>query len=234
MNMPRFCRAASLSAIGILFCFAAVHAEGPEKKYEDFDKVIAGAKTYDGLFKLYQKDEHVFAEILPHQFDKPFLAPIAIARGGQLAGHTLNFDEQWVIMFKRVGEKVQVIRRNVHFRSGTGPIAKALETTYTDSILMALHIRTVNTIRNTVVIDLSEIFLTNFGNLPFGNLDPNRTGWSKIKTFPRNIELQVKLTGILSVGAIEPGTPTPFGTEVAPGIYAPVLKSAESSETAKF
>ena len=37
-----------------------------------------------------------------------------------------------------------------------------------------------------------------------------------------NIQLEVKLTGILSVGAIEPGSPTEFGTEVAPGIYAPV------------
>jgi primary-amine oxidase len=37
-----------------------------------------------------------------------------------------------------------------------------------------------------------------------------------------NIQLEVKLTGILSVGAMEPGSSRPFGTEVAPGVYAPV------------
>ena len=35
----------------------------PPPKFEDFDKVIAGAKTYEGLFKLYQKDENLYMEI---------------------------------------------------------------------------------------------------------------------------------------------------------------------------
>ena len=36
-----------------------------------------------------------------------------------------------------------------------------------------------------------------------------------------NIQLEVKLTGILSVGAMEPGAELEFGVEVAPGVYAP-------------
>lgn len=36
-----------------------------------------------------------------------------------------------------------------------------------------------------------------------------------------NVQLEVKLTGILSVGAMEPGADTEFGVEVAPGVYAP-------------
>src|SRR5205807_8331464 len=52
-----------------------------EKKYEDFNKVTQGAKEHEGLFKLYLKDDHLFAEIQSHQFDRPFLLPMAIARG---------------------------------------------------------------------------------------------------------------------------------------------------------
>jgi primary-amine oxidase len=37
-----------------------------------------------------------------------------------------------------------------------------------------------------------------------------------------NVQLEVKLTGILSVGAMAPGEERPYGTEVAPGVYAPV------------
>lgn len=37
-----------------------------------------------------------------------------------------------------------------------------------------------------------------------------------------NIQLEVKLTGIMSIGAIEPGTPMEYGLEVAAGIYAPI------------
>jgi primary-amine oxidase len=36
-----------------------------------------------------------------------------------------------------------------------------------------------------------------------------------------NIQLEVKLTGVLSVGAMEPGRTREFGNEVSPGIYAP-------------
>lgn len=75
---------------------------GPDKKFEDFDKVVKGAKEYDGLFKLYQKDENLYAEIRQDQFDRPLLCPIALAKGGGgMAGFTLNFDEQWVLTFKR-------------------------------------------------------------------------------------------------------------------------------------
>src|SRR5262245_39855867 len=76
----------------------------PEKRYEDFDKLVKGAKVYEGLFHLHQKDEHLYAEIQRHQFNQPLLCPIAIARGMGMGGYTLNFDEQWVLMFKQVGD----------------------------------------------------------------------------------------------------------------------------------
>jgi hypothetical protein len=70
------------------------HTSGDsEKQFEDFDKVVKGAKEYDGLFKLYQKDENLYAEIRQDQLGKPFLCPIAIARGAGLGGYTLNFEE---------------------------------------------------------------------------------------------------------------------------------------------
>src|SRR5450759_3383359 len=68
----------------------------PEKKFEDFDQVIKGAKEFEGLFRLYLKDDRLFAEIQPGQFNQPFLCPIAVARGLGIGGDTLNFGEQWV------------------------------------------------------------------------------------------------------------------------------------------
>src|SRR5262249_42488393 len=45
-----------------------------------------------------------------------------------------------------------------------------------------------------VVINLNNIFMTNFAELPFGTFDPSRSAWHKIKTFPHNNELQVEAT----------------------------------------
>lgn len=36
------------------------------------------------------------------------------------------------------------------------------------------------------------------------------------------IEAEVKLTGILSLGALQPGEVRKYGTVIAPGLYAPV------------
>jgi hypothetical protein len=175
--------------------------EDTEKKFEDFDKVVKGAKEYDGLFRLYHKDEHLYAEIRQDQLDKPFLCPIAIARGAGLGGYTLNFDEQWVLLFKRIGDKehpgdkVHLIRRNVHFRAKPGsPAAHAVETTYTDSVLMALPIKAVNHGRNSILLDFNDIFMNDFAQLGIGAFDANRSTWHKIKAFPRNVELEVAAT----------------------------------------
>src|SRR5205807_1385958 len=147
-------------------------------------------------FKLYHKDEHLFAEIKPMQLNRPFLCPIAIARGMGLGGFTLNFDEQWVLLFKRVSEtKLHLIRRNVHFQAKPGsPVAKAVETTYTDSVLMALQIRSIHPGRQGILIDLNDIFMTDFAQLGMGVFDRNRSTWGKVKAFARNVELPVEAT----------------------------------------
>jgi hypothetical protein len=165
-------------------------------RFPDFQTVVKGAKQYEGLFKLYQKDDHLYMEIQPHQFDKPFLCPMAVAKGGGMGGETLNFDEQWVLLFKRVGDKVHLIRRNVHFKANPGtPVARAVEITYADSVLMALRIVTINMMKNQApLINLNDIFMTDFAQLGLGSFDANRSVWHKIKTFPRNIELQVQAT----------------------------------------
>jgi hypothetical protein len=172
------------------------HPATPEKKYEDFDKVVKGAKEIDGLFKLWRKDEQLLAEIKPQQLDRPFLCPIAIARGMGMGGLTLNFDEQWVLLFKKVGDhKIYVIRRNVHFRAKPGsPVAGAVETTYSDSVLLSLKILSVHPQRQSILISLNDIFMRDFAGLGMGGFDSSRSTWDKIKAFPRNIELRVAAT----------------------------------------
>jgi hypothetical protein len=169
--------------------------DSPDKKFEDFDKVVKGAKEYDGLFKLHQKDDKLYAEIKPEQLDRPLLCPIAVARGGGMGGHTLNFEEQWVLVFKRVGDKVHLIRRNVHFQAKAGsPTAHAVETTYTDSVLMALRIVAINQNFQSLLINFNDIFMTDFAQLNFGSFDANRSTWHKVKAFKDNVELEVAAT----------------------------------------
>ncbi len=173
----------------------AAPADMPEKKFEDFDKVTKGAKEYEGFLKLYQKDDKLYAEFRPDQLDRPLLCPIAVARGGGLGGYTLNFGEQWVLIFKRVGDKVHLVRRNVRFQAHAGsPAAHAVEVTYNDSVLQALHIVSINPHNAAVLLNFNDVFMTDFAQLGLGMFDPNRSIWHKVKAFPHNVELEVAAT----------------------------------------
>lgn len=168
---------------------------GPAPKFPDFDSVVKGAKEHDGLFKLFQKDQNVYAELKLFQMEQPFLCPVSIARGMAQGGHTLNFGEQWVLLFRRVGDRIFLVRRNVRFQAKPGSaVAKAVETTYTDSVLMSLRIYAQNPIRQSVLINLNDIFMTDFAQLRRGMFDASRSTWVKVKAFPKNIELQVAAT----------------------------------------
>jgi hypothetical protein len=169
--------------------------DNPDRKYPDFKQLTKGAKSQDGLIPLHLKEDHLYAEFRPDQFDKPFLLPIAVARGAGMGGSTLNFDEQWVVVFKKVADRVFLIRRNVRVKANAGtPEAKAVETTYHDSVLMAIPIRTINQMKGTTVIDLADVFFSDFAELGLGYPDRSRTTWGKVKSFKKNVEVQVAAT----------------------------------------
>ena len=86
-----------------------------KSKFADFAQTIKGARRYDGLFTLYHKNEHLYAEIKPQQYNQMLLAPMAIARGMASAGTPLNFGDEWILVFRRVDDKIQLLRKNVHY-----------------------------------------------------------------------------------------------------------------------
>ena len=46
----------------------------------------------------------------------------------------------------------------------------------------------------SVLIDLSDIYFTDFAKVGIGYLDRSRTNWFKVKAFPNNLELEVQAT----------------------------------------
>ncbi len=168
---------------------------GEPKKFQDFNELTKDSKKYEGFITLHEKEQHLYAEIKPQQLEQPILAPIVIARGSANAGSPLNFGDEWVLMFRRVDDKLQLIRKNIHFTAATGtPLDKAVKQNYTDSILMALPILSISPNGGALVIDFADIFMTDFAEVGFGALDRNRSKWFKIRAYPNNDEIQVEAT----------------------------------------
>jgi hypothetical protein len=166
----------------------------PPSKFKDYGEVTKDTTRYDGLFTLFRTNETVYAELKPNQFDQPLLAPIAIAKGLAMAGQPLNFGDEWILVFRRVGDNVRLVRRNIHYEAPKGtPLEKAVQQNYTDSVLVNLPIVSLSP-SGGVLIDFSQIFLSDFAQLGLGEFDRNRSSWHKIKPFANNLELEIEAT----------------------------------------
>jgi uncharacterized protein DUF4953/uncharacterized protein DUF5117/uncharacterized protein DUF5118 len=183
------------------------------KDFEDFDKLTTDSEKSDGLFKLYRKKERLYMEIEPQQFDKPYLFLISIARGiGSgllLGGMTWQTDDDWLISFRRVGDRVHVVRRNVRFSAQPGtPTAEAVQLSYSDSVLASLRIASVRAVKNSVLIDFTDFLSTDVGDLAsalrlslggFYRIDPFRSSLGKAKSYPINTEIQMNAAYVSDV-----------------------------------
>jgi hypothetical protein len=168
---------------------------GRPNTFRDFNEVTKGAEKIEGLFTLYKTGDHLYGEIRPDQFNQTLLVPITIARGMAAAGVPIG-DDETVLIFRRVGDRIQLVRRNIHFKAPGGtPLDKSVKQNYTDSVLMALPIIALNMMKGgAALIDFSDIFMTDFAQLNLGMLDRNRSSWSKVKGFPHNMELELEAT----------------------------------------
>jgi hypothetical protein len=171
-------------------------------KHPPFAEILGDAEGIDGLIKLYRKDMRLFAELTPGDLNRDVLVAIAIARGiGQMplvGGMTWGFGDDWIWQFRKVDDRIQIVRRNVRFRAAGGsPLEKAVHLAYTDSILFSLPIITTGP-SGGFVVDLTPVFMSDLPQFSqvlrgFG-MDPNRSTWAKVKGFKNNVEIEVAAT----------------------------------------
>lgn len=177
-------------------------SDSPKPKYPPASKVLADTKKIDGVVTLHLSDEKLFAELKPSDLNKDFIVLITIAKGiGQsplLGGYSWNFDDNWVWQFRKQGDNIQIVRRNVRFKAKAGtPTAEAVKLAYTDSILFSLPIATRGS-SGSYVIDLSAVFFTDLPQisqvLPGFSFSRQRSSWSEVRGYDKNVEIQVAAT----------------------------------------
>ena len=181
---------------------AAPASAVPRPESMDHARLLKDAKSVGGLIPLYQKGGSLYAEFSPAHYASEYLVLIAIARGigrGMLiGGMTWGFGDDWVWQFRKIDDKVHVIRRNVRFKAEKGsPEATAVRNAYTDSVLFSLPIATKGP-KGGDLVDLSPVFMSDLPQissvLPGFMFAANRSTWGSIKGFENNMELQVAAT----------------------------------------
>lgn len=174
----------------------------PKSKYPPYEQVMKDAKEIPGFITLYRKDDQLLAELPPNQLNRDLIVLITIARGiGQtpiLGGFSWNYGDDAVWQFRKAGERIHLVRRNVRFTADKGsPTDKAVQVAYTDSVLFSLPIATKSP-SGAYVVNLNPVFMSDLPQismvLPGFSFSESKSTWAEVKGFAKNIELQVAAT----------------------------------------
>jgi hypothetical protein len=165
-------------------------------------RILKDAKAVSGLWNLHQKGEKLYWEIGSGDYSAEYIVLISISRGiaqGQLlGGMSWGFGDDWVWQFRKIGENVHVIRKNVRFKAtANSPESKAVAAAYTDSVLFSLPIVAKGP-KGGDLVDLSQVFMTDLPQisrvLPGFSFSSQKSNWAGVKGFSDNVELEVAAT----------------------------------------
>ncbi len=191
-----------------------------------FATLIRDATKRDGLFTLYQKDEKVWIELKPGDFNKPFFLSPKIATGiGEARVFGGLMDQAMVIEFRRIHNQVQMIARNTDFtaRAGT-PEGRAVAAAFSPSLLASTVVASQpQPERMSVLVDANALFVNDMLGIGMQLQRSYRQGYAfdgrnsaitAMRVKPEGVSLEVMQhfsTGTIAVRQpnTPPGAPVP-------------------------
>ncbi|OCQ92792.1 peptidase M43 [Nostoc sp. MBR 210] len=174
-----------------------------------FDEVVKDTEKKEGLFTIYRsaKKNKIYLEIKPEQLNNNFLATATLESGigerGIYSGIPL---QDFLFYWQRVDDKLHFVVRNVNFRTREGdPQARSLARSFSDSILYMLPIKSIHPQRKTILVDLSDLLLSDLAGLSASlgvTATTDQSYFGNAKAFPHNIEIESVLNFSSSASSI--------------------------------
>ena len=205
-----------------------------------FALVMKDAKKIDGLFTAWQKDDKVWLELRPEDFNQTFFFSPKLASGigeAQLYGGRM-LPSPRLVQFRRLHNVVQLIAINDDFVATPGtPEARALALAASNSLLAANPVASQpHPERKSVLVDASAMFVSDLLGLgaqlqrsfrqSYG-FDGRNSAITAVRGKPDLLVLEVinhYATAALAVA--QPGTP--------PGVPAPTVPSGLPDPRSQF
>ncbi len=146
-----------------------------------FATVVKDAKKTEGLFTAWRKDEKLWLELKPSDFDKPFFLSPKLASGiGEAGVYGGLMLRPQVVVFRRVHNLVQLIAVNTQFIAKAGtPEARAVAASYSPSLLASTPVASQpQPERHTVLVDGGALFVNDMLGIGAGLQRSFRQGYS--------------------------------------------------------
>lgn len=196
-----------------------------EEKEKPFAEVVKGAKAIDGLFRLYETDEKVLLEIQSEQLDQVYFLALTLESGlGERGFYAAQMGGMAPIAFHREGKSVQLVVRNTRFLAEPdAPIARAVERSFSDSILAQAELAAApHPERQSLLVDLGAFLLSDLPGLggaletrfriPY-TFDEKRSTFGRLEGFEKNVEIETQAVYAVDKLPVpplaKPGSPPP-------------------------
>lgn len=207
---------------------------GPPGTPQPFATVIKDAKQTTGLFTVWQKDDKVWLELKPEDFDKPFYLSPKIARGigemrlfgGSMASSWGRYGRPQIVQFQKVHNQVRLVAVNSEYIAQAGtPEARAVAAAFSPSLLSSTAVASApHPQRKTVLVEANGLFVNDMLGLGMSlsrgfrqgySFDARHSGIDRVRAKADLVVLEVTshyATPNLSFptpGAAPPGAPAP-------------------------
>ncbi len=201
-----------------------------------FATVIKDAKKTEGLIGFWQKDEKVWLELRPEDFNKPFFLSPKLARGigeAGIFGGSMYVPgarvEDRIVEFRRLHNVVQLVAINSEFiaRDAKSPAARAVAAGFAPSLLASVVVASQpHPERKTVLVEAGPLFLTDMLGLGAAlqrayrqgyALEGRNTQFTSVRAGPDQLVLNVTAHFYTANIAVpQPGTPPGMPVPTAP------------------
>ncbi|HVP07447.1 MAG TPA: zinc-dependent metalloprotease, partial [Candidatus Acidoferrum sp.] len=173
-----------------------------EKPYAD---LIKDRVAIPGLFTFYQDTvaNTMYMAIKPSQFNKVFLCGETMSKAEGAFFDNGMLTSTYPFYLQREGKKIMLMEKNLRFRAdSTSSFRRAVEAGITDHLLASVKIESKPNDSGAVLIDPSALFVRDAENVSYFLGQAGQTGFSfdrdnsyfeKVKSFPENTEIDVKL-----------------------------------------
>ena len=148
-----------------------------------FAEIIKDAKEQPGLFTLWTKDEKVWIEIKPEQFDQLYYLQANMSRGVMSDMSTSTARAMLrgnIITFKKIGNNVQLIAKNFsNYAKPATPIAIATAEGTSDSLLAAATLVSLpHPEKKSVLVEANALLLGDIPMITYALDSTYRAGYS--------------------------------------------------------
>jgi hypothetical protein len=212
-----------------------------------FATVIKDAKKSDGLFAFWQKEDKVWLELKPEDFNKPFFLSPKLARGigeAGIFGGSMYVPNsrvyERIVEWRRVHNLVQLVELNHDFvaRDPKSPQARAVAASFSPSLLASTAVASqAHPERKTVLVDAGALFLNDMLGLGTAlqrafrqgyALESRNTHFTSLRGTPEQLVLNVNAHFYSANLAVPqpggpPGAPLPVTPRALPDPRSMVL-----------